>query len=251
VKPEIIRELRVHDLPEVVEMVRDSFDSRRLPFMVYSQPGIVEFLAVSLQYPEASPGRFPLVLTDEEGVQGYADFRIVGENVGFLSYICANQKARGRGIARRLIDSFLSRFPELNELQLDVFSDNAPALRMYEKLGFERKSSSSWITRSLPEPQGHFEIPALATSLAAFALYGFCELEVLVGHEGIRVGRLGASILKSPSVEAFQNDALWAALREMFPPAECAFAVVPETQRSKLKVAHSVVNVTDRMTLEC
>jgi ribosomal protein S18 acetylase RimI-like enzyme len=249
-RPEVIRELRVDDLPLVVEMVRDSFDSRRLPFMVYSQLGIVKFLSVPLQYPESSPDRYPVVLTDEEGVQGYADFRILDERVGFLSYICVKPQARGRGVATRLIDSFLSRFPELNELQLDVFNDNAPARRMYEKLGFKRKWSSSWITRSLPEPHGSCEIPALATSLAAFALYGFCELEVLVDQGNVKVGLLGEALFKSPSVEAFDNDALWAALREVFPPAKCAFAVVRETDLSAVKVAYVVVNVTDRMTLE-
>lgn len=48
---------------------------------------------------------------------------------------------RGRGIGRRLAESAVTAAAErgIERLELDVFASNAPAIGLYERLGFERE----------------------------------------------------------------------------------------------------------------
>ena len=245
-----IRKMHLDDVPVVAEMVRDSFDSQFWPFMIYAQHGIAAFLSVPLQYPGSSPEQHSLVLSREEGVQGFADFRVLNDRAGFLSYICVKPTARGHGVATNLIMHFLSHHPHLTELRLDVFRGNAPALAMYKKLGFESRGSAAWVTRALPAPHGSVAITSLAISLAAYSVYGFCEFDVLLNRERVKVGLLGPNVLRCSTIESFGNDKLLASLHQMFPHADSAFAVVSEAAVADLQVAHQVVNLSDRMTLD-
>lgn len=244
-----VRQLQIDDVSSVTAMIRDCFDSELWPYMTFAQHGIDDFLAVFLNYPQSSRDRDSIVLCEEGALLAFADFRLSDDQNGFLSYICVDPEARGRGAARGLIQDFISRHPLLQTLQLDVFRENAAAVALYKKLGFQTKDTSAWVSRQLPESRvGEIRTFSLATSLAAYDAYGFCEIDVALGGTRIKVGVLGPSTLKLP-MEHFENDELIAGLHEMFPKLERAFSVVSESALRGLDVDHKIVNVTERMAL--
>lgn len=249
-----VREFRLEDVNHVTGMVRGSFDRRFWPFMAYAQQGIAEFLSVALRFPTSAPRNRSYVSVGPGGVEGFADFRVTSDEEAFLSYICVMPQARGRGVATSLIEQFLANHPKLEHLRLDVFRENAPAIAMYSKLGFEREHSSIWVTRPMPPARGAAEIVELSKSLAALHLYGFCELEVssapAPAPAPVRLGILGNKVVNCRTPEVFQNDTLLAALRNTFEDAETAFAVIAESEVLQISVVHSVINETDRMSLD-
>ena len=138
-----IRRLERADLESVADLLRSSFEVRLTPYMTHCQHGISGFLAVSVDVPASSPSKRAYIGIVDGSVVAYADFREVSPTSGFLSYICVDSRLRGRGIATRLFEEFLRDHPRVERLELDVFSDNLTALRLYERLGFstvDRKS---------------------------------------------------------------------------------------------------------------
>lgn len=57
-----------------------------------------------------------------------------------LGFMYVNPTYRGRGINRLLINELIdwAKEQEVYEIRLDVYSDNAPAIRAYEKVGFKK-----------------------------------------------------------------------------------------------------------------
>ncbi|MDQ1537568.1 MAG: hypothetical protein QOE58_1961 [Actinomycetota bacterium] len=215
-------------LPEesgrIAQLMKDSYPARLQAYLPMTQRGAAEFLCAHLVRPECSPERVPYVWVDEGVVLAYADFRIAGES-GFLSYLCVDERARGQGIATALIDRLIrERAP--SSLALDVFTDNEPALALYKKLGFELlvQSSTAWLTRAIPDrgvtDGGLSPAPLILRNFPVsdecFARYGFCELETERAGQPVRVGRIGASVLRVPDVEAFRDDAFLASARRTF-----------------------------------
>lgn len=248
----IVRDMIHADAPSVSSLILHSFDSALRPFMTYTQHGLGAFLSVHAKYPGADPARRLLVASDEadpRGVLGYAEFRIVKENVGFLSYICVADSARGRGIAGALVRSFVDERPQLSELELDVFQDNYPALSFYRKLGFHPVSSVAWITRSMPHPAGTARIQSLPAALASLRTYGFCELEVLSETATIKVGLIGQKVVRCFSATTFDNDELLCGLRGHFPGAETVLAILPVDAAGEVLSSYEIIQRSDRMKL--
>lgn len=248
----IVRDMVHSDARLVSSLILHSFDAALRPFMTYTQHGLEAFLSVHTKFPGADPERRLLVATDRsspDGVLGYAEFRIVRDNVGFLSYICVAEPARGRGIARALIRSFLDEHSELSELELDVFQDNAPALSFYQKLGFRPVSSVAWVTRSMPHPAGTAPIQSLPAALASLRTYGFCELKVINETATIKVGLIGQKVVRCFSAEVFDNDDLLRRVRGHFPGTETALAILPVAGLADLLSHYEIIQRSDRMTL--
>ncbi|WP_158862987.1 GNAT family N-acetyltransferase [Leifsonia sp. AG29] len=248
----MIRRLTRSDVPAVVDMIGRSFAKPLWPYMTYTQAGAAKHLDVAVRYPSAVEPRYLIVAEDDRSGQpiGFADFKLVDDRVGFLSYICVDQAARGRGLATAMFRDFLRANPEVDSVSLDTFRDNAVARALYERWGFTAVSSSVWVTRRLPVAGNAPLVPGLAVSLAALATYGFCELRVRRDATESRVGVMGESVLRCFDAETFEDDELLAGVRGLMPELELAFAVLPESQAGSLAAAHDVVLVSDRMTCE-
>lgn len=71
-------------------------------------------------------------------------FASVAENEFYLSRMGVASSARGRGVARRLVEMFLQqgRAAGFNQFRLDVAVDNERAIRLYRAAGFAVASDS-------------------------------------------------------------------------------------------------------------
>lgn len=246
----MIRPLSNDDLPVVSEMVKDSFSSSLWPYMTYTQHGLARYLQVALDFPRSVNARHLVVACDDHSGDpiGFADFAVGHDHIGFLSYICVDPSARGRGLATAMFQNFLETNPGLKAVKLDTFRENSTARALYGRWGFTVEGTTAWVTRDLPPAADPAKIDALAVSLAAHELYGFCELAV-VSDERRRVGMIGESVLRCFARETFEDDAVLGAVRGTFEHLTTAFAVLPEAAERELAVAHDVLLLSDRMSL--
>ncbi|NEN05462.1 GNAT family N-acetyltransferase [Diaminobutyricibacter tongyongensis] len=247
----MIRLLSTEDVPAVTDMVKNSFAPALWPFMTYAQRGIGRFLEVALRYPLSVEPRFLIVATDEssDAPIGFADFTIRGDGVGFLSYICVDPAARGKGVATMMFDRFLAEHPHLTTVKLDTFRDNSAARALYARWGFTVESASCWVTRALPHATDPLPISALAVSLAAYEVYGFCELNVVSSERPVRVGLMGDRVLRCFDRATFEDDAILGGVSAVFGRLDTAFAVVAESEVHEILTPHDVLLVSDRMSL--
>ncbi|WP_035667883.1 GNAT family N-acetyltransferase [Flavobacterium sp. 83] len=76
---------------------------------------------------------------------GYARIEIAKpylnhENYAYLGFMYTDPNHRGKGVNSRIIEALKDwcRSKNIFELRLDVYNDNAPAMKAYEKVGFKK-----------------------------------------------------------------------------------------------------------------
>jgi len=240
--------MKSSDLPNVVAMISGSFEPRLRPYMTYTQHGVMAFLEVHLLHPESFPDKFFFVSIDEnDQAIGFAEFRLNTTKVGFLSYVCVADHSRGLGVATSLIDHFIVSRQPLDRLELDVFDDNSPALRLYEKLGFVRHEQKAWLRRHLPPPSTPLSIPQLHMSAATYAAYGFCELPVEWRGHDTRLGRIGANVLRCFDLRSFSDNDLLASAKATIPSLTEALTILTVSDCDPLPPETVTVTVSNRL----
>lgn len=229
----VIRTILTGDLRKIQNLICASFDPSLHPYMISTQQGAEHYLKVFVEYANLHQDRYLLLAESESNdLLGFADFRLLDGGIGFLSYICVTEIARGRGIAKQLISRCLEHFPEIYTVQLDVFEDNHAAKLLYRKLGFQEASRSIWFIRSCPEISTrkinniNIRFENLPLSLAHFEKYGFCELSGFFHERKIKFGRLGENVLRCFQPEDYEDDILLAELRYIFPSITEVLAIV-------------------------
>jgi GNAT superfamily N-acetyltransferase len=62
------------------------------------------------------------------------------ETYAYLGFMYTDEKHRGKGVNAKIINSLKDwcRSKDISELRLDVYNDNAPAIKAYEKVGFKK-----------------------------------------------------------------------------------------------------------------
>ncbi|WP_116092027.1 GNAT family N-acetyltransferase [Sphingomonas crusticola] len=249
----IIERALVADTGAIAELLQLSFDPELRPFLAYAQHGVAAFLSDILVNPLLFADRHLLVCRASDGtVIGFAEFRISSRTEGFLYYICVSPAARRHGVATAMIDTFLADNAGLATLGLDVFATNDAAITLYGKRGFVRSGQSDWCIRPIPaagpDAPGHCLV-ANSTPLAAFYRYGFCELTLDFARGPLRIGRIGAAVLRCSSAEIFQDDALLAAAAAVLPPARTAFLIRPAELRGGRLRDEALLRSSYRMVL--
>lgn len=116
-------------------------DLDALEAMEHALFGAGAWSRVSLAEELDGPGRWYVGAQDRDSGElvGYAGLWFDGDDVQVMT-IGTRPDAQGRGVGRLLLDALLGRARELRArgVLLEVRVDNAPALRLYERAGFER-----------------------------------------------------------------------------------------------------------------
>ena len=214
----------------LAEVSRASFSPRLHPFLISAQPGIDRFWEVVLTHPSAFPGRCFLVAeTDGEGRIGFADLQPVAADRAHLSYICVTEAARGRGVARLLLGAYLDGHPEMTSMQLDVFEDNVAARALYDRLGFESGTTTTWWVTDLPRgaTADGVRLQGLHAATAWMDTYGFAELAVVVDDAVRPLARPSSSVLRCPDPTLLQEPTVLAAVAAELPDLTQVLVTTP------------------------
>ena len=116
-----IRRLTYADLPQVVAIERRAFPA----------PWSLAMFVLEL----SKPAGICLAAVAGGEIRGYLVCSRYAE-VWHLMNVAVAPEARRQGIARALMDELLGRLPAKAQITLEVRRSNAPALAMYESLGF-------------------------------------------------------------------------------------------------------------------
>ena len=104
--------------------------------LCFSQPWSREGLAAELENPSA---RFYVALSPKGETAGYVGMHLVLDE-GYLANLAVFPRFRGQGAARTLLAALqgLGEKEPLAFISLEVRESNLPAIRLYEKMGFQR-----------------------------------------------------------------------------------------------------------------
>lgn len=75
------------------------------------------------------------------------NYQVISGNKGWIEDVVVDEKVRGRGIGKKLIEKLLSvaKDRELSEVLLFTAHHRLAAINLYKKLGFKQKNSHLYI----------------------------------------------------------------------------------------------------------
>lgn len=120
----IIREMGAADIDMVA----------RIEAEVFTEPWSKESFFVEVK----TPNHIYLVAEENGNILGYCGmWEVAGE--GQITNVCVAPDHRGKGVATMMLEELLNRAAKLKvgAITLEVRVSNEPAIRLYEKLGFE------------------------------------------------------------------------------------------------------------------
>lgn len=138
-----------HLIPKLIE---SGMDKDIFSLTIFSSKGYEAYLKKLLIIPEENR-RVKLYGAYVDGdLAGYTEWRIF-ENSLFLNNIYIFPEYRGLGIGKSLLEKhgneLLEEYGKSN-ITLDVFDNNAGAVRWYEKMGFVKQTSTYWYVGEQP-----------------------------------------------------------------------------------------------------
>jgi ribosomal protein S18 acetylase RimI-like enzyme len=218
----LVRQMVRDDASAVAQLIKRSFADQLHPYIVYCQTGAATYLSLLAVWPQAFPNHRLLAAESVDGrLVGFAEFRAADPTSCVLSYICVADTARGSGLAEKLILAHLDAHPELESIELDVFSHNVAAVRLYKRLGFTRFGSKQWWSRDLPdatqEGSGRLVVSDWHVSHASLEQYGFAMISGLYEGDPIELGLTSPTVIRTATLGWFMNDDLLAQVRSLLP----------------------------------
>ncbi len=132
-EPYIIRPARKEDIDRLTEIIRDTIHSYGYIFELEFE--LPDFLDYDNYYGKAKGELY--VLEDRGVVAGCGALKLDGE-IPYLSRIYVDEKYRGLGYGKAIVQYLMKRNVELGNNLLELWTDTLfrTAHKMYEKLGF-------------------------------------------------------------------------------------------------------------------
>jgi ribosomal protein S18 acetylase RimI-like enzyme len=140
-----IRKARPEDLPLLLDFEQQIINEER-PFDITIKDGDC-WHYYDIAYMIGTPD-VEIVVAEIDGIvigSGYARIKTAEiyfrhPKYGYLGFMYVVPRYRGRGINKLVLKHLIDwcRLQAIDELRLDVYDDNLPALKAYEKIGFKK-----------------------------------------------------------------------------------------------------------------
>lgn len=157
-KISLIREMEIDDIPNVFHLGEQLFTARVVPNLYRTWD---EYEVVSLFQTD---GENCLVAEQEGCIVGFAlgttiDKKRSPWKYGYLLWFGIDPKNQGEGIGSRLFRHFHQLMVEQGAriLLVDTEADNEPALRFFEKLGFNNQQEHIFLSMNIDEQRRRYE----------------------------------------------------------------------------------------------
>ena len=139
-----VRKATLNDLPVLLEFEQGVIVAER-PFDPTIKEGRINYYdineLITSQYSEVFVAEF----NGEIVASGYAKIKtdrhyLKHAQQGYLGFMFVSETHRGKRINKMIIDALLKwcKSQHIFEIRLDVYEDNIPAIKAYEKIGFKK-----------------------------------------------------------------------------------------------------------------
>ncbi len=139
-----VRKARLEDLPVLLEFEQGLIEAER-PMDPTIREGKISYYDIG-EFIRSEDAEVLVVEEDGEILaSGYARIKpdrhyLKHERMGYLGFMFVPEEHRGKGLNGLIVEKLIDwcRKRGLNEIRLDVYTVNDPAIRAYEKAGFKK-----------------------------------------------------------------------------------------------------------------
>lgn len=139
-----VRQARLEDLPVLLEFEQGLIEAER-PMDPTIREGKISYYDIG-EFIRSEDAE--VLVVEEDGkilASGYARIKpdrhyLKHERMGYLGFMFVPEEHRGKGLNGLIVEKLIDwcRQRGLNEIRLDVYTVNEPAIRAYEKAGFKK-----------------------------------------------------------------------------------------------------------------
>lgn len=140
----IIREATLHDIPFLLQFEQGVITAER-PFDSTLKEDPIEYYDLPLLISSPDSHLLVVELEGKPVASGYARIEVSKSYHGhthhaYLGFMYTEPEHRGKGFNQLILQALAdwSRSRGIRELRLEVYQDNQPAIRSYEKAGFSK-----------------------------------------------------------------------------------------------------------------
>ncbi|MDD7886810.1 GNAT family N-acetyltransferase [Flavivirga sp. 57AJ16] len=140
----IIRKATLNDAPVLLEFEQGVITAER-PFDPTIKEGPINYYDINELITSSDSDVFVAESDGEIVASGYAKIKTDRQYLkhayqGYLGFMFVSKKHRGKRLNKMIIDALLKwcKARHVFEIRLDVYDDNIPAIKAYEKVGFKK-----------------------------------------------------------------------------------------------------------------
>jgi len=139
-----VRKATLKDLPILLSFEQGVIEAER-PFDPTIKTGNITYYNISELITSSKSEVFVVEIDNEIVASGYAKIKsdrhyLKHKKQGYLGFMFVSDKHRGKQINQLVVDALLKwcKGQQVFEIRLDVYDDNIPAIKAYEKVGFKK-----------------------------------------------------------------------------------------------------------------
>ena len=209
------------DAERIVEIFRAGFPRHLLPYTIYDQPGIVDYLRGMVSVQKVRTTSVTTVATHHGEVVAWAQFHR-HPTLLFLNHIYVTPDFQGSGLGRVLLRDAISLAKDPTQIYLgsEAFVENKKALSWYASLGLKPSDRLDWVEIK-PEPARSsptwWSFDGLITGLASHRQFGFCRLLLRTERKEYVMRMLGQRFYRGNSFDVLDDPSAMTALHILDP----------------------------------
>ncbi len=239
------------DAAEVVRIFRAGFPPSLLPYTIYDQPGIVDYLRGMLRWQHVGTTSVTIVSTYQGKVAAWAQFHR-HPTLLFLNHVYVTPEFQGAGLGRVLLRGAIDLVREPGQIYLgsEAFSTNKGAHAWYRSLGMEPSDRVHWV-ELIPEPvQGRrawWSFDGLVTGLAAQKRFGFSRILLRTRRTAYVIRTLGRHFYRGNSFDILDDASAMTALHTLDPKRKLMIIASGEGREPRYPIVAQSTQVRGRI----